>query len=90
MNITVEVTVAQVVWTDQDFNPISTIDGMDPMDDIILSLDLVINDVQVSNAGVYTCGAKINDTLGNSAMSERHFTLNVESKFLFIMSCNYY
>ena len=90
MNITVEVTVVQVMWTDQDFNPINTIDGMDPMDDIMLSLDLVISKVQVSNAGIYTCSAIINDTLGDSAMSERHYTLTIESKSLFIMSCNYY
>ena len=54
------------------------------MDDLILSLDLILNDVQVSNAGVYTCGAIINDTLGDSAMIERQYTLTVESKSLFI------
>ena len=90
VNIAIEVTAHQVVWTDQYFNPINTIDRMDPMDDIMLSLDLVINEVQVFSAGVYTCSAIINDTLGDSAMSERHYTLTIESKSLFIMSCDYY
>ena len=57
---------------------------------MVLSLDLMINEVQLSNVGVYTCYTITNDTLGDSAMSERHHTLTVESKFLFIMSCDYY
>ena len=92
MNITIEARVAQVVWADQYFNPINTIDGiltgsgMNPliMGDLIVSLDLTLNDVQVSNAGVYTCGAIINDTLDESVMIERQYTLTVESKSLFI------
>ena len=86
VNITVEVTVAQVVWTDQDFNPLNTIEGnlISGMDNLMLSLDLMINEVHVSNAGVYTCDAIINDTLGDAATIERQYTLTVESKFLFI------
>ena len=86
VNIIVEVTVAQVVWTDQDFNPLNTIEGnlISGMDNLMLSLDLIINEVHVSNAGVYTCSAIINDTLGDSATIERHHTLNVASKYLFI------
>ena len=90
MNITIEVTVAQVMWTDQNFNPINTIDGnlmgsgIDPMDYIILSLDLIIGKVQVSNAGVYTCYTILNDTLGVVATIERQFSQTVESKSLFI------
>ena len=92
VNITIEVTVAQVVWTDQHFEFLNATDRsligsrMNPllMDDLIVSLDLTLNDVQVSNAGIYTCGTIINDTLGNSAMIERQYTLTVESKSLFI------
>ena len=89
MNITIEVTVLQVVWTDQDSNLLNTIgrstgSGMGLMDDLILSLDLMINEVQVSNAGVYVCEAVINDTLGDVATIQRQYTLTVESRFLFI------
>ena len=87
VNITIEVIAVQVVWTDQYFNPLNTIDGTligSAMDDLVLSLDLVISKVQVSNAGVYTCGTIINDTLGDSASIERQYNLTVESKFLFI------
>ena len=87
VNITIEVTVAQVVWTDQDFNPLNnTIEGnlISGMDNLMLSLDLIINEVQVSNTGVYTCGAIINDTLDESVMIERQYTLKVKSKSLFI------
>ena len=89
MNITIEATVAQVVWADPEFNPLNITDGiltgsgMNPLD-LMLSLDLTLNDVQVSNAGIYTCGAIINDTLDNSAMIERQYTLTVESKSQFI------
>ena len=82
------------MWADPEFNPLNASDGiltgsgMNPltMDDLMLSLDLTLNDVQVSNAGVYTCGAIINDTLGDSAMIERQYTLTVESKSLFLNS----
>ena len=88
VNITIEVIVVQVVWTDQHFNhPLNTIDGTligSAMADLVLSLDLAISKVQVSNAGVYTCGTIINDTLGDSAMIERQYTLTVESNSLFI------
>ena len=86
VNITIEVTVAQVVWTDQHFNPLNTIEGnlISGMDSLMLSLELMINEVQVSNAGVYTCEAIINDTLGDAATIERQYTLTVESKSLFI------
>ena len=87
VNITIEVIAVQVVWTDQYLNPLNTIDRTligSAMDDLVLSLDLVISKVHVSNAGVYTCGTIINDTLGDSTMIERQYTLNVESKFLFI------
>ena len=83
MNITIEVTVAQVMWTDQHFILRNTTDEMDLMDDLLLFLDLMIHEVQVSNAGVYTCYAIINDTLGDSATIERHHTLTVESKSFF-------
>ena len=89
MNITIEVTLAQVVWTDQDINPLNTIDGNltgSGMDDLILSLDLTINEVQVSNAGVYICEAMINDTLGDVATIQGQHTLTVESKSLFIIN----
>ena len=81
VNITIEVTVAQVVWTDQDSNLLNT---MGLMDDLMLSLDLMINEVQVSDAGVYICEAVIKDTLGDVATIQRQYTLTVESKFLFI------
>ena len=87
VNITIEVTVSQVVWTDQDFNPINnTIKGnlISGMDNLMLSLDLIINEVQVSNAGVYTCDTIINDTLGVVATIERQYSQTVESKSLFI------
>ena len=80
--------MAQVVWTDPEFNPLNATDWsltgsrMNPLI-IMLSLDLTLNDVQVSNAGAYTCGTIINDTLDNSAMIERQYTLIVESKSLF-------
>ena len=95
MNITIEVTVAHVVWTDQYFNPLNTIDGnltgsgINLMDDLILSLDLMINKVQVSNAGVYICEAMINDTLGDVVTIQKQYTLTVESKSLFF-TCDYY
>ena len=81
--------MAQVVWTDQDFNPLNTIDGNltgGGMDDLILSLDLTINEVKVSNAGVYICEVIINDTLGDVDIIERQYTLTVESKSLFIIN----
>ena len=89
MNITIEVIVAQVVWADPEFNPLNATDGIligsgMIMDDLMLSLDLTLNDVQVSNAGEYTCGTIMNDTLGDSAMIEGQYTLTVESKSLFI------
>ena len=87
MNITIEVKASQVVWTDQYFNPLNTIDenltGIG-MNDLILSLDLTINEVQVYNAGVYICEAVINDTLGYVDTIQRQYTLTVESKSLFI------
>ena len=92
VNITIEVTASQVVWTDQYFNPLNTIDGnltgggINLMDDLILSLDLMISKVQVSNAGVYICEAMINDTLGDVATIQKQYTLTVESKSLFIMN----
>ena len=86
VNITIDVTVAQVVWTDQDFNSLNTMEGslISGMDNLMLSLELMINEVQVSNAGVYICDTIINDTLGDAATIERQYTLTVESKFLFI------
>ena len=83
--------MAQVVWVDPEFNSLNITDGiltgsgLNPliMDDLMLSLDLTLNDVQVSNAGIYTCGAIIHD-LDNSGMIERQYTLTVESKSLFI------
>ena len=89
VNITIEVTVAQVVWTYQDFNPINAIDGNltgSGMDNLMLSLDLMINEVQASNAGVYICEVIINDTLGDVATIQRQYTLTVESKSLFIIN----
>ena len=89
VNITIEVTVAQVVWADQYFNLINTIDGNltgSGMDDLILSIDLTINEVQVSNAGVYICEVIINDTLGDVATILRQYTLTVKSKTLFIVN----
>ena len=87
VNITIEVKASQVVWTDQYFNPLNTIDenltGIG-MNDLILSLDLTINEVQVYNAGVYICEAVINDTLGYVDTIQRQYTLTVESKSLFI------
>ena len=53
MNITIEVTGAQVGWVDPDLNPLNTTDG-----NSIVSLDLTLIEVQVSNAVclcVYTC-----------------------------------
>ena len=92
MNITIEVTVIQVVWADPEFYPLNATDGsltgsrMNQliMDDLMLSLDLTLNEVQVSNAGIYTCGTIINDTLEDSAIIERQYILTVESKSLFI------
>ena len=90
VNITIEVTASQVVWTDQDSNPLNTVDGnltgggIDLMNDLMLSLDLMINKVRVSNAGVYICEAVINDTLGYIDTIQRQYTLTVESKSLFI------
>ena len=87
MNITIEVTVAQVVWTDQHFNPINKIDEISDgsgINDLMLSLNLTINEVQVSNAGVYICDTLISDTLGDVATIERQYTLTVESKSHFI------
>ena len=89
VNITIEVTAHQVVWADQYFNLLNAVhgnltgDGIDLMDDLILSLDLMINEVQVSNAGVYICEAMINDTLGDVATIQKQYTLTVESKSLF-------
>ena len=91
-NITIDVTEAQVVWADPEFNPLNTTDGILTgsgmnqlvMDDLIVSLDLMLNDVNVSNAGVYICGTIINDTLGESARIERQYILTIESKSLFI------
>ena len=91
VNITIEARVAQVVWTDQDFNLLNIIDGNLTgseliTDNIMLSLDLMINDVQVSNAGVvYTCYTIIIDHLDDVATTERQYTLTVESKSLFII-----
>ena len=57
VNITIEVIGAQLVWVDPDFNPVNTTDeiltgsGM-KMDDLIVSLDLTLNDVNVTNVGV--------------------------------------
>ena len=88
MNITIEVTAYQVVWADQYFNLLNAVhgnltgDGIDLMDDLILSLDLMINEIQVSNAGVYICEAMINDTLGDVATIQKEYTLTVESKSL--------
>ena len=79
------------MWTDQYFNPFDgnlTGGGIDLMDDLILSLDLTINEVQVSNAGVYICEAMINDTLGDVTTIQKQYTLTVESKSLFI-TCDY-
>ena len=87
MNITIEVTASQVVWTDQDFNPINTINEIldgSGVKDLILSLNHTINEVQVSNAGVYICDTLISDTLGDVATIERQYTLTVESKSHFI------
>ena len=88
VNITIEVTAYQVVWADQYFNLLNAVhgnltgDGIDLMDDLILSLDLMINEIQVSNAGVYICEAMINDTLGDVATIQKEYTLTVESKSL--------
>ena len=84
--------MVQVVWVDPEFKPLNmtneilTGSGMNPliMDGLIVSLYLTLNEVQVSNAGMYTCGTIINDTLDESAMIERQHTLTVESKSLFI------
>ena len=92
VNITIETTVANIVWVNSDFNLLNITDGiltgsgMKPliMGDLMLSLDLTLNDVQVSNAGIYTCGTMINDSLDDSAMIEKQYTLTVESKSLFI------
>ena len=91
-NITIDVTVAQVVWADPEFNRLNFVEriltgsGMNQliMNYLMLSLDLTLNEVQVSNAGVYTCGTIINDSLDDSARIERQYTLTVESKSLFI------
>ena len=69
------------MWVDPELNPLNTTDGM--LTGSIVSLDLTLNDVNVFNAGVYICGAIINDTLGESAMIERQYTLSVKSKSLF-------
>ena len=50
----------------------------------MMSLNLTINEVQVSNAGVYICDTLISDTLGDVATIERQYTLTVESKSHFI------
>ena len=88
VNITIEVTVTQVVWTDPNFILLNKIDGSTAsgMVDLMLSLDLMINEVQVSNAGIYICNTIINDTVGDVAMIEKQYTLTAESKSLFIIN----
>ena len=80
------------MWTEQYFNPLNIVDGNltgSGVNDLILSLDLMINEIQVSNAGVYICEAMINDTLGDIATIQKLYTLTVESKSLFF-TCDYY
>ena len=80
------------MWTEQYFNPLNIVDGNltgSGVNDLILSLDLMINEVQVSNAGVYICEVMINDTLGDIATIQKQYTLTVESKSLFF-TCDYY
>ena len=67
------------MWADPNFDPLDTTNGI-----------LTFNEVQVSNAGIYTCGAMIHDTLGESAMIEGQYTLTVGSKSLFINIFMYY
>ena len=44
-----------------------------------VSLDLVIDDIKVSHAGVYTCIATLVDNIGSATISRTH-AINVQSK----------
>ena len=49
---------------------------------ITQSLDLTFDVVSVSNAGEYTCGAIVEDSMGESIQVMSNFTLFVESKLI--------
>ena len=49
---------------------------------ITQSLDLTFDVVTVSNAGEYTCGANLSDSMGKSIQVMSNLTLFVESKLI--------
>ncbi len=69
--------------TMMDFNQGSGSDGGQPEDDTIiqLRLDLNIDVVNVTNAGVYTCGSILTDALGIMANVTTEHTVFVQCEF---------
>ena len=80
--------VVQVIWTDQDSNPInmttgdlSVSSGLDTnmlMDAKTYSLDLNFNNLQASQVGNYTCGSTLNEQDNKPFVLLRHFIVSVQ------------
>ena len=77
-NLTVDLS-----WVDMNNNEVNDtediyVDSEQSLNDYV-SLDLVIEDIKVSHAGVYTCIATLVDNIGNATINRTH-AVNVQSK----------
>ena len=77
-NLTVDLS-----WVDMNNNEVNDtediyVDSEQSLNDYV-SLDLVIEDIKVSHAGVYTCIATLVDNIGSATINRTH-AVNVQSK----------
>ena len=90
--------VVQVIWTDQDRNPInmttgdlSVSSGLDTntlLDTNTYSLDLNFNNLQASQVGRYTCRSTFIEQDNEPFILTRHFIVSVQGWYAVSDLCN--
>ncbi len=90
LDVNVQLNSLQLVWVSYDIVNMTELtfgsgdnDVLSMEQRITQSLDLTFDIVSVSNAGEYTCGANLEDSMGESILVTSNLTLFVESKHCF-------
>ena len=81
LNISIKLSSVQLIWfLDGIVNSTELVGGGAPYmgDNVSLSLDLNVDSVNASDAGLYTCRAMVTDTLGDMANISRDYELFVQ------------
>ncbi len=89
LDVNVQINSLQLVWVSHDIVNMTELtfasgdkSALSMEQRITQSLDLTFDIVSVSDAGVYTCGANLEDSMGESILVMSSLTLFVESKLI--------